>query len=81
MLEINIDGVGLLEDKLSVGDIIKINFLTADTGTGIDVGSNTQRSGFYLIQSCRHIFGIERHNAVLFISKIAETDIVNDDTL
>ena len=77
MLEINIDGIGLLEEKLSVGDIIKVRFLSADTDPDVPVGSNTERSGFYLIQSVRHIFGIERHNAVVFISKVAETDIVD----
>ena len=77
MLEINIDGIGLLEEKLSVGDIIKVRFLSADTDPDVPVGSNTERGGFYLIQSVRHIFGIERHNAVVFISKVAETDIVD----
>jgi len=77
MLEIDIDGIGLLEEEISVGDVIKVRFLISDTDTSVDVGSNTERSGFYLIQSVRHIFGIERHNAVLFISKVAEIDIVN----
>ena len=69
--------VGYFIINASVGDIIKVRFLSADTDPDVPVGSNTERSGFYLIQSVRHIFGIERHNAVVFISKVAETDIVD----
>jgi len=81
MLEINIDGIGLLEDRLSVGDIIRIRFLTSDTERDAEINEGTERSGYYLIQNCRHIFTRERHNAVLFVSKIAASDIANDGSV
>ena len=81
MLEIEVDGVGILEDELSVGNVIKVHFLTEDTASDTLTGSNTERSGYYLIQNCRHIFDRERHDAVLMICKVAQTDIVNDDSL
>ena len=81
MLEIVVDGIGILEDKLSVGDIIKVQFVTEDTESKALGGSNLERSGYYLIQNCRHIFERERHDAVLMICKVAQTEIVNDDSL
>ena len=81
MLEIEVDGVGILEDELSVGNVIKVHFLTEDLSSTTLTGSNTERSGYYLIQNCRHIFDRERHDAVLMICKVAQTDIVNDDSL
>jgi len=81
MIEIMVDGIGILEDKLSVGDIIKVQFVTEDTDSKALGGSNLERSGYYLIQNCRHIFADERHDAVLMICKVAQTKIVNDDSL
>jgi len=80
-LEIETDGIGILEDKLSVGDIIKVRFVTEDTASKTLTGSNEERSGFYLIQNCRHIFSRERHNAILMICKVAQTNIVNDSSV
>ena len=79
-LSVTVDGVGILEDQLSVGDIIKVNFLTADTENYTTSASSIERSGFYLIQKTRHIFG-SRHNVVLSICKVAQTDTVNDNSL
>ena len=79
-LSVTVDGIGVLEDQLSVGDVIKVNFLTADTENYATSGSNTERSGFYLIQKTRHIFR-GGHNVVLSICKVAQTDIVNDTSL
>ena len=81
MIEIMVDGIGILEDKLSVGDIIKVQFVTEDTESKALGGSNLERSGYYLIQNCRHIFETERHDAVLMICKVAQTKIENDDSL
>ena len=81
MLEIEVDGIGILEDELSVGDIIKVRFVTSDLESKTLTGSDTERSGYYLIQNCRHIFTRERHDAVLMICKVAQTDIVNDSSL
>ena len=81
MLEIEVDGIGILEDELSVGDIIKVRFVTEDLESKTLTGSNLERSGYYLIQNCRHIFTRERHDAVLMICKVAQTDIVNDSSL
>ena len=79
-LSVTVDGVGILEDQLSVGDIIKVNFLTADTENYTTSASSIERSGFYLIQKTRHIFG-SRHNVVLSICKVAQTETVNDNSL
>ena len=81
MLEIEVDGIGILEDELSVGDIIKVRFVTEDLSSTTLTGSNTERSGYYLIQNCRHIFNRERHDAVLMICKIAQADILNDNSM
>ena len=81
MLEIEVDGIGILEDELSVGDIIKVRFVTSDLESKTLTGSNTERSGYYLIQNCRHIFTRERHDAILMICKVAQSDIVNDSSL
>ena len=81
MIEIMVDGIGILEDKLSVGDIIKVQFVTEDTESRALGGSNLERSGYYLIQNCRHIFAEERHDVVLMICKVAQTEIINDDSL
>ena len=81
MLEIEVDGIGILEDVLSVGDIIKVRFVTEDLSSTTLTGSNTERSGYYLIQNCRHIFNRERHDAVLMICKIAQADILNDNSM
>ena len=80
MIEITVDGIGILEDKLSVGDVIKVRFVTEDLTSNTISGSNLERSGYYLIQNCRHIFNRERHDAVLLISKVAELIIVNDNS-
>ena len=80
MLEITIDGFGILEDRLSVGDVIRVRFATEDLDSRTLSSSNLERSGFYLIQNCRHLFSRERHDAVLLISKVVDTDIVNDDS-
>ena len=80
-LEIEVDGIGILEDELSVGDIIKVRFVTEDLSSTTLTGSNTERSGYYLIQNCRHIFSRERHNAILMICKVAQTNIVNDSSV
>ena len=81
MLEIEVDGIGILEDELSVGDIIKVRFVTENLESKTLTGSNIERSGYYLIQNCRHIFTRERHDAILMISKVAQIDIVNDSSL
>jgi hypothetical protein len=81
MLEIEVDGIGILEDVLSVGDIIKVRFVTEDLSSTTLTGSNTERSGYYLIQNCRHIFNRERHDAVLMICKIAQDGIGNDNSM
>lgn len=81
MLEIEVDGIGMLEDELSAGDIIKVRFVTEDLTSKTLTGSNTERSGYYLIQNCRHIFTRERHDAILMICKVAQSEIINDSSL
>jgi len=81
MLEIEVDGIGILEDELSVGDVIKVRFVTEDLTSKTLTGSNKERSGYYLIQNCRHIFSRERHDAILMICKVAQSEIVNDSSV
>jgi hypothetical protein len=81
MLEIEVDGIGILEDELSVGDVIRVRFVTEDLTSKTLTGSNKERSGYYLIQNCRHIFSRERHDAILMICKVAQSEIVNDSSL
>jgi hypothetical protein len=81
MLEIEVDGIGILEDELSVGDIIRVRFVTENLESKTLTGSNTERSGYYLIQNCRHIFTRERHDAILMICKVAQSEIVNDSSM
>ena len=77
MIEIEVDGIGLLEDELSVGNLIKVRFVTENIQEdNPDTQSNEERSGYYLIQNCRHVFTRERHDAVLMICKVAESSIV-----
>ena len=77
MIEIEVDGIGLLEDELSVGNLIKVRFVTENIQEdNPDTQSNEERSGYYLIQNCRHVFTRERHDAVLMICKVAENSIV-----
>lgn len=75
-IDITVTGITLLKEKLGVGDIIELVFKTSNTDNFSEVNSNTERSGYYLIQACRHIMKGSVHDAVLSVCKVAETKIV-----
>lgn len=74
-ISIEIPGAGFMIRKISVGDVVNVNFLEGNTSLNPESGQNVieaNRSGDYLILAARHVFQGTTHNISLNISKIAK---------
>lgn len=74
ILDVTLSGYNIMEEKLSPGDVIKLNF---DTQNVDDDGASTSKfdertSGFYLILSGRHIFNGSKHRVIFSCAKVAD---------
>lgn len=72
-LEIEVPGALLLTRKVTVGDMIAVNFLNSNVTTEeVDAADklDRERSGNYLITSVRHTFSKTTHDVVIGISKL-----------
>lgn len=77
MIDITVSGVSLMKDKLSVGDVIELVFKNSDTENYEAAENNLERSGYYLIHCCRHIFKGPDHSSILTLSKVRDTNLVS----
>lgn len=76
MMNIIVPGTALIYSKVSVGDIIRCNFITSRMNTSIENSEellDKDKSGDYVIYATRHIFKDSRHFVSLNISKIQKS--------
>lgn len=75
MLNIVVPGVGIIHSKVSVGDTIKVNFLSSNSSNdSLDTETLTDKnkSGNYMIYSTRHTFRDTKHFVSMAITKLTK---------
>jgi hypothetical protein len=76
MIEVVLPGITFLaalgpgNSGVSVGDIIKVDFLNSDVNEDKEETYNLERSGYYLVNKCRNLFRDTTHEVIISISKL-----------
>lgn len=72
-IDITVSGLALFLGKVTVGDMIRVNFLTSDVkldNINDESSFDLSKSGDYMIQKTRHVFKQTEHNVTLTITKL-----------
>ena len=75
VLEVTVSGYSVMQEQISVGDVVSLDFQTQRTDT--EIGSPIDRrdertSGFYLIVGTRNMFSGTKHRVVMSCAKVAD---------
>lgn len=73
MIDVELNGTAMFYSQVSVGDMIRLHFQSANVKVGPSVDPiDRNRSGDYLIYASKHVFRDNKHSVTVSVSKITK---------